>query len=267
MDIKAYHKAASFNDAFESLKNHPDNAILGGGIWLKFSKKNINTLIDLSGLGLNQIIEKTDLFEIGAMVTLRDFEKHPGIRTLGRGFLSEATGKIMGIGFRNLATVGGSIIGGFPFSDFLTPLLTTEAELVFYPKKEISLQEYMEMKEKPVGILTHIRIRKNVNIGFFKKVCTTALDFAVLNVAVAITDHKFMIAVGARPGTAALATIAMNYLNHANHPDAAAISETARIAMDTLKFGTDNVASEEYRKKLAQVYVARGLKEVIAHEG
>ena len=49
-----YIKATSIQQALE-LSQKRTSAILGGGCWMRLGKKNYSTLIDLSGLGLDQI--------------------------------------------------------------------------------------------------------------------------------------------------------------------------------------------------------------------
>ncbi len=66
--------------------------------------------IDLSGLGLDQIEENDEEFSIGAMVTLRQIELHEGLNTWSQGAVKESVTHIVGVQFRNLATVGGSIL-------------------------------------------------------------------------------------------------------------------------------------------------------------
>ena len=79
MTIREYKRAESLEEAWQ-LNQKKANRILGGMIWLKMETINVGTAIDLSGLGLDTI-EETDVgFSIGAMVTLRQLETHPGLQ-------------------------------------------------------------------------------------------------------------------------------------------------------------------------------------------
>ena len=62
-------------------------------------------------------------FSIGAMVTLRQLELHPGLAAYTDGAVRESVRHIVGVQLRNLATVGGSIYSRFGFSDVLTMFL------------------------------------------------------------------------------------------------------------------------------------------------
>ena len=90
-------------------------------LWLKMQRNRVDTAIDLSGLGLDQIEETGSEYRLGAMVTLRQLELHPGLDRLTQGAMAESVRHIVGVQFRNLATVGGSVFGRFGFSDVLTP--------------------------------------------------------------------------------------------------------------------------------------------------
>ena len=78
MTIREYKRVESLEEAWE-LNQKKANRVIGGMIWLKMSRGNVGTAIDISGLGLDQIEETEDAFEIGAMVTLRQLEEHPGL--------------------------------------------------------------------------------------------------------------------------------------------------------------------------------------------
>ena len=48
--IREYVKVSSLEEAYE-LNQKKANVVFGGGVWLRLGKKNIQTAIDLSGLG------------------------------------------------------------------------------------------------------------------------------------------------------------------------------------------------------------------------
>ena len=76
MTIREYKRVESLEEAWE-LNQKKANRVIGGMIWLKMSRGNVGTAIDISGLGLDQIEETEDAFEIGAMVTLRHTQTVP----------------------------------------------------------------------------------------------------------------------------------------------------------------------------------------------
>lgn len=266
MHIKTYYQAQNLEDAYQKLQQHPNNTIFGGGVWLKQLKRDVETLIDIQTLGLNQVIEEKSFIQVGSMTSLHDFEQHPLIQSLAGGILSQSASQIMGVNFRNIATIGGSVMGRYPFSDVLTTLLAVDTQLVFYPERKQSLEEYLLEKKPQKEILRYLEIPKILGKGFFKKVSNTQLDFAMLNIAVLHWNHQFQIVLGARPKISKKAIKAMDFLNKLSSLDDAAIQKAAQMAASELDFASNQSATEDYRRQLAQVYVARGLKEVSHHE-
>ena len=258
MKANEYYRASSLEDAYQKLQEDPKNVILAGGLWIKKMGQNYNALIDISTLGLNKISETNDEVIIGSMVTQRDFENSEIIKSLYGGAIAFAVREVMGVNFRNMATIGGSIMGRYPFSDVITGLLAYDVNLEFYPKQTLSLEDYLNYKGKLNAILIAIHIKKGNGKGFFKKVKTTALDFPIVNIAVSKIDGVYRIVVGARPMVAQLAMHAMAYINDIGND----FNEAADRAVKELMFLDNKDASKEYRMDLAKVYVRRGLEEV-----
>ena len=253
MKAKSFLRASSLEEAYKLVKESPRNKIVAGGLWLKKGNADVDTLIDLSLLGLDKIEDKKDYVEVGAMVSQRELEKSPLVPEVIR----EATKSIMGPAFREIATVGGSVYGKYGFSDIITVLLAHHVELVFYPEAVITLDEYVKKPGFYDGILTNIRIFKDKNKAYFKKVEITALDYPILNVAV-VKGKEYKVVVGSRPLVAALCENSMKYLNEGGKD----FAKAAELAVEELKFGDSIATKSAYRKQLALTYVRRALEEV-----
>ncbi len=265
MKINEYYKAQSLDEAYEILLDNEKNIIIGGGAWLKLTKKDVETAVDITKIGLNEIIATKDFIEIGAMTSLRQIEESDIIKNQSNGILSEAISQIMGVGIRNIATIGGSVMGKYAFSDILTPLLTMDASLIFYKQGEMSLADFLNTKRISKDILTKIVIPKNEKKGFFYKVQKTRLDFAVINVAVT-KGELIDIAIGARPSVSMRPVQALEFINNQKSITDEVINKTAELAVKETKFGTNSRSSKEYREMVTEVYIKRGLKEVISNE-
>lgn len=109
-----YVRAQSLDEAYELYQKKP-NFVLGGMLWLKMKNKTLGTAIDLCDLGLDQIDEDENEFRIGAYATLRQIETHEALNAYTHGAIAESVRHIVGVQFRNVATVGGSIWGRFGF--------------------------------------------------------------------------------------------------------------------------------------------------------
>jgi CO/xanthine dehydrogenase FAD-binding subunit len=262
MKIETYLKPASLEEAYAALQLEPKAKLLGGGAWLKLSGADLPVAIDLSALRLSGIKETVEEVRIGAMTTLSEMADYPLFSTLCGGIVREAVLSVMGPSVRNIATLGGSVMGRFGFSDLFPVLLVLDARLKFYKQKELSISDFLEMKNPTRDLLTQVILPKLPAKGYFHKVVRTALDFALVNVAILRLDSGFRIAVGSRPGAAILCPKAMNHLLFRPIPDEKAMEEAAVLAAEEARLGSNQRASAEYRMQLVQTYVERGLREV-----
>ena len=131
LKIKEIVRPQSLEEAYE-LNQKRTNRILGGMLWMRMSNIQIQKAIDLSGLGLDKIEETEEEFSIGCMVTLRELELHTGLNTCFEGLIRRSVEDIVGVQFRNSATIGGSLFGRFGFSDVLTAFLVLDSYVELY---------------------------------------------------------------------------------------------------------------------------------------
>ena len=194
MKIKNYVRARSLAEAYE-LNRSRRNKIIGGMLWLKMTNMNVNTAIDLCDLGLDKIEETETEFSIGCMTSLRQLELHEGLHTYSCGAFRKAVQDIVGVQFRNCATIGGSLFGRFGFSDVLTVLLCMDCYVELYPTGVVSLEEFAAMK-RTNDILVRLIVQKTPGKFSYEAMRAQRTDFPVLTVA-ASTLGKLVI--GARP--------------------------------------------------------------------
>ena len=158
LNIREYVKVQSLEEAYE-LNQKRTNKVIGGMLWMKMGSRNIQKAIDLSGLGLDKIEETEEEFRIGCMTTLRDLELHPGLEAYTGGAMKESLRHIVGVQFRNLATVGGSIFGRFGFSDVLTLFLGLDTDVELYKGGIVPLSEFAWSK-RDNDILVGLIVKK-----------------------------------------------------------------------------------------------------------
>ena len=200
--IQKYVRAQSLEEAWQLNQNNR-NRILGGMLWLRLGTGSINTAIDLCDLGLNTIEETADQFSIGAMATLRDIEKHEGLNTYFSGAVRDAVKDIVGVQFRNMATVGGSIWGRYGFSDVLTVFLAMDSYVELYKGGIIPLEQFAKMK-KDNDILVRLIVKKTPCKIVYTSVRNQRTDFPVLACAVSYRNGQYCASIGARPSRAML---------------------------------------------------------------
>ena len=234
---KEYVKAESLEQAYE-LNQKRSNVLVGGMMWLKMSSGNRNTVIDLSGLGLDQIEETEDEFRIGCMCSLRQLELHKGLNQYFDGAFRECTRWIVGTQFRNGATVGGSYV-----------------EL--YKGGTVSLEEFAKMKYSR-DILVRVIIKKDGRKAAYVSQRRSKTDFPLIAVAAAKKDDMWYISVGARPSKAALVTRPVQ--------TGCELSAQAEEAVSMFSFGDNLRGSADYRKSLAEIYVRRLMEQLSGEE-
>ena len=258
LTIRNYVKAQSLSEAYE-LNQKRSNRIIGGMLWLKMSNLSIQTAIDLSGLGLDKIEETKDEFSIGCMVTLRQLEQHEGLNTYTDGAMAESVKSIVGVQFRNLATVGGSIFGRFGFSDVLTMFLALETEVELYKKGIISLQEFIDM---PLDndILVRLIVKKVPLKSAYLSLRNSKTDFPVIACSVSSFANCYRAVVGARPGKAVAVEVSNSFFQEELQGDARSFADYVTKQIVT---GSNMRASAEYRKHLASVLTKRGCANVM----
>ena len=200
--IQKYVRAQSLEEAWQ-LNQNKRNRVLGGMLWLRLGKGSVNTAIDLCDLGLDTIEETEEQFSIGAMATLRDIEKHEGLNTYTRGAVANAVKDIVGVQFRNMATVGGSFWGSFGFSDVLTVFLALDCYVELYNGGIIPLAQFARMK-KDNDILVRLIVKKTPCKVVYSSMRNQRTDFPVIACAVAQMNGQYRASIGARPSRAML---------------------------------------------------------------
>ena len=262
--IKEYVMAESLEQAYE-LNQKKRNCIIGGMLWLKMGNRMVPTAIDLSNLGLNTIEENEEEFSIGCMTTLRQLEQHEGLNSYTNGAVSESVRSIVGVQFRNLATVGGSIFGRFGFSDVLTCFLALDTWVELYNGGTIPLAQFASM-EKDNDILVNIIVKKQPLNSVYLSQRNNSTDFPVLTCAAALIDGKARTVIGARPGKAMIVEDEEEILkdfvqmNAQQKKDAAA--SFAAYAAEHVPTDKNMRASKEYRSLLVKVLTRRAWEEI-----
>lgn len=264
LKIKNYVKAKSLAEAYE-LNQKKTACILGGMVWLKMSDRTVSTAIDISGLGLDTITETEEEFVIGAMTSLRDLETDPGLERYTKGAVKESLCHIVGVQFRNCATVGGSIFGRFGFSDVLAMFLAMDTWVELYDKGRIPLSEFAQMK-KDRDILVNIIVKKTPLSVCYLSQRNTSTDFPVLTCAASLVGEETRTVIGARPARPVIVGdekgILKNFKYMSKEKKKEAAKAFAEYAAEQVKTGSNMRASAEYRTLLVKVLTKRAWEAV-----
>ena len=250
--IQKYVRAQSLEEAWQ-LNQRGRNRIVGGMLWLRLGRGSVGTAIDLSGLGLDKIEETETEFSIGSMATLRQLEQHQGLNVYSRGAVKNAVKDIVGVQFRNMATIGGSIWGRFGFSDVLTVFLAMDCCVELYKGGIVPLEQFANMK-KDNDILVRLIVKKAPGKVVYTAMRNQRTDFPVITCALSNIGGETKAVIGARPAKAMVIRDEKGLM-----PDGKAFA--AYVAEET---PTDsNIrGSAAYRTHLVRVLVERAAKEL-----
>ena len=256
--IQKYIRAQSLEEAWQ-LNQNKRNRILGGMLWLRLGKGSVNTAIDLCDLGLDTIEENEEQFSIGAMATLRDIELHEGLNAYTGGAVAAAVKDIVGVQFRNMATVGGSIWGRFGFSDVLTVFQALDTYVELYKGGVIPLEQFAKMK-KDRDILVRLIVKKTPCRVAYAAMRNQRTDFPVIACAVSHMNGEYRASIGARPTRAVVIRDEKGLLSGGITADSAAAF--AAYARESVPTGRNLRGSAEYRAHLVRVLTERSLREL-----
>lgn len=247
--IQKYARPQTLEEAWE-LNQQRRNRIVGGMLWMKMSTLSVGTAIDLCELGLDTIEETDDAFRIGAMVSLRDLEKHESLNIYTQNAVRDAVQDIVGVQFRNMATVGGSLWGRFGFSDVLTVFLAMDAYVELYKGGVMPLEQFAKMRPDR-DILVRLIVKKTPGRFHYTAMRNQRTDFPVIACAVSEMGGETRAVIGARPGRAMIVRDEKHLAG-----DAAAF---AQYVAESVPTGTNVRAGAAYRKHLIRVLVERSM--------
>ena len=257
INIQNYVRAKSLEEAY-TLNQKKSTRILGGMLWLKMAGNTVGTAVDLGGLGLDTIEESEEGFRLGAMATLRAFERHPGLAAYTGGAAGRAVQDIVGVQFRNMATLGGSLWSRFGFSDLLTWMLSMDTWVQLYRGGLVPLVQFAAMPYDR-DLLVRVIVYKRPGRFAYQAMRNQRTDIPVLNCAFSQMEGVCRAVVGARPGKAIVLRDEAGLLAGGITPERA--RAFAQWAAERTPTGSNSRGSAAYRTHLVKVLVRRAAEE------
>ena len=283
--VESFHSPTDAAAVVQLLQEHEDSAlIVAGGTFLhglaaRGLLTGIDALIDIQGLGLDDIAIDPANVVIGATTRLAQLEQNEAVQQ--EAWLGAVKDAIAypPVQIMNAATVGGSIASACPLFDLPTGFLALNGEVQAHGPdggRAIPLAAFFsglfENSLAPAEFVTAIRLPAPPpdSASAFIKLETNANDLAIVNAAVALTldganrCEQARVFIGGGTGeTPARAGSAENLLSGAVVDEAVirGAGEAAQADVDPI---SDHRASREYRTHMAGVLVVKALRKAIA---
>jgi carbon-monoxide dehydrogenase medium subunit len=260
-----------------------DCKIIGGGqsllVLMRQGLVAPKYLISIKGLSeLSYIKDTKEGLKIGALTTHRMIEKSPVIQKKF-SVLAEMEQRLASIQTRNWGTIGGNLCHGEPAADPAPVLIALKATLTIASLKgersmaveDFSL-DYFEVALEHGELLTEIQVPAvPPRTGTaYTKFNVIESDLATVGVAVSVTlgsgdgiCQDARIALGASAPTPMRAKQAEEVLRGKKITDVL-LKKAGEVASAEAQPISDIVASEEYRRELVRVLVARVGEEALA---
>jgi len=246
---------------------------IGGGVDLvRHTPPGVSTLVDMTALPLAYVREEENGLHIGATTTLGEIERNTSLAEYADGVLPEMLGHVGSMQLRNLATLGGALVGAHPWSDVVTVLLALDATAAIHDGSDhaIRVADRAAMREfLSGGVLTEVLLptRGAEAHAAFAKFSLSAFDVAMLNVCACLRWSETgcqdaRIVVGGTPWLATALPRAGETLQGADL-GADSIAAAATTAATEAQVGDDRRATAEYRRVLVEVGVRRALEAIL----
>ena len=273
-------------DQAEALERLAEPAVvmpLAGGtnlmVNLKRAPLQADQIVDLTRIrSLKSINENNDMVQLGAMVTFTQILAwRPGgsLEALMRPMAAAFAGPSI----RNLATVGGNICDASPAADVSPPLLALDArvklECAGGESRQLPLDEFFHGVRstalRPDELLTTIEVPRpnTADQAFYYKLGKRKADaISIVSIAIALRRESDKVQ-HVRIALGAVAPVAMR----AHKAEAAllggvlsesAITAAASAAAAEASPIDDFRASADYRRRMVDVLVRRGLEQIAA---
>jgi carbon-monoxide dehydrogenase medium subunit len=281
-----YVRARSVDEAIAQLQKHgADARVLAGGQSLvpamRFRLARPTVLVDINQVRDLDYVKANGALTIGAIARDAAIERAPWIRDRRFSLLHDVSRVVADPVVRQMATVVGSLCHNDPAGDWTTAALAARAEVVVRGKngeRTIPIGEFLvdsfttSVGEGELAVAVRFPAVDERSAGAYQKVERKVGDFATAAAAVQLSL--------ASDGTIAHAGVALS----AAGPCAVRVDEAEqllkghtpspdliRAAADAASRRSDPQAdlrgSVEYKKHLAGVLVARGLRQTLARLG
>ncbi len=281
-----YIPARSADEALAQLQQHgADARVLAGGQSLvpamRFRLARPTVLVDINRIRELDYIRLNGGLTIGAIARDTAIERAPWIRDVKWSLLHDVSRVVADPVVRQMATVVGSLCHNDPAGDWTTVALAARAEVVVRGKsgeRSIAIDDFLvdsfttAVADGEMALAVRFPQPGDRTAGCYQKVERKVGDYATAAAAVQVslapngTIEKAGIALSAA-GPCAVRVAEAEKLLAGQKPSAELIRAAADAASTRSEPQADLRGSVEYKKHLAGVLVARGLRQALGRLG
>lgn len=129
-NVKHYLRPTTVAEAVTMAQTNPRACYLGGGAWIVAQgDPQLETVVELQGLGLAGIESDIEGVRLGALVSLQQLIDDAAVGPLADGLLATAASYTQSRTLREQGTLGGTLIVAGPADPLTTALLVLDAEV------------------------------------------------------------------------------------------------------------------------------------------
>ena len=282
-----YFRAHTADEAFAHLQQHGDEArVLAGGQSLipamRFRLARPAVLVDINSVkDLGELRLDGKVLAIGAVARDADIERAPWIADRGWSLVRDVSRVVADPVVRQMGTVVGSLCHNDPSGDWTAAALASRATVIVRGKagiRRMPIDEFLvdsfatAVGEGEMALGAEFPIPDDRTAGSYQKVERKVGDFATAAAAVQLSLNADGTIRGAGVALSAAGPTAVRVdeaerLLAGQKPTAGLIRAAADAASTRSAPQADLRGSVEFKKHLAGVLVARGLRQALGHLG
>ena len=282
-----YRRAHTTDEAFAHLQQHGAEArVLAGGQSLipamRFRLARPAVLVDINGIGeLNYVRTSDGVLAVGAIARDTDIERAPWIGDRRWSLFSDVSRVVADPVVRQMGTVVGSLCHNDPSGDWTTVALASRATVIVRGKsgtRRVPIDEFLvdsfatAVGDGEMALGAEFPVPDDRTAGSYQKVERKVGDFATAAAAVQVslnadgTIRSAGVALSAA-GACAVRVDAAEQLLAGQKPSADLLRAASDAAWHRSAPQADLRGSVEFKKHLAGVLVARGLRQAFSRLG
>ena len=281
-----YVPARSVDEAFTHLQKHgPDARVLAGGQSLvpamRFRLARPSVLVDINRVRDLEYVRMDGALTIGAIARDTAIERAPWIREIKWSLLHDVSRVVADPVVRQMGTVVGSLCHNDPAADWTAVALAARAQVIVRGKdgeRAVGIDDFLvdsfttAAGDGELALAVRFPVPGDRTAGSYQKVERKVGDYATAAAAVQValapdgTIREAGIALSAA-GPCAVRVAEAETLLAGQKPSADAIRAAADAAAKRSEPQADLRGSLDYKKHLAGVLVARGLRQALGRLG